>query len=68
MVKDITDEKMLDTCQVLEDVMDSVALLSNTNWKLNMRRRELIKSDQNPPYTRLCKEDINLPQNCLEMT
>ena len=58
LVKDITDGKMPETRQVLDHVMDSVALLSNTNWKLNMRRRELIKPDLNSPYTRLCKEDI----------
>ncbi|RMX45072.1 hypothetical protein pdam_00023640 [Pocillopora damicornis] len=40
--------------------MDSVAMLGNTNWKLNMKRRELIKPELNPPYTRLCKEDITL--------
>ena len=58
LVKDITDGKMPDTRHVLDHVMDSVALLGNTNWKLNMKRRELIKPDLNPPYTRLCKEDI----------
>ena len=40
--------------------MDSVAMLGNTNWKLNMKQRELIKPELNPPYTRLCKEDITL--------
>ena len=58
LVKDITDGKTPDTRQVLDHVMDSIALLSNTNWKLNMRRRELIKPDLNSPYTRLCKEEI----------
>jgi hypothetical protein len=38
--------------------MDSIAILSHANWKLNMKRRELIKPDLNPPYTRLCKEEI----------
>jgi hypothetical protein len=38
--------------------MDSVALLGNANWKLNMKRRELIKPDLNPPITRLCREEI----------
>ena len=38
--------------------MASVAMLRNTNWKLNMKQRELIKPELNPPYTRLCKEDI----------
>ena len=54
LVKDINDGKTLDT------VMDSVAMLENTNWKLNMKQRELIKPELNPPYTRLCKEDITL--------
>ena len=58
LVKDVTDGKTPDTCQVLDHVMDSGALLSNTNCKLNMRRRELIEPDLNSPYTRLCKEDI----------
>ena len=36
LVKGIMDGRMPDTRQVLEHVTDSVALLSNTNWKLNM--------------------------------
>ena len=47
LVKDITDRKTPDTRQELYHVIDSVALLSNTNWKLNMRRRELINPDLN---------------------
>lgn len=58
LVKDTTNSKTPDTCQVLNQVMDSVALLGNTNWKLNMKRREHIKPYLNPPYIRLCKEDI----------
>jgi NAD-dependent SIR2 family protein deacetylase len=38
--------------------MDSIVILSHANWKLNMKRRELIKPDLNSPYTRLCKEKI----------
>ena len=38
--------------------MDSIALLANANFKLNMARRELIKPELNPPYTRLCKDEI----------
>ena len=38
--------------------MGSIALLSNTHHKLNMKRRELIKPELNPPYTRLCKDEI----------
>ena len=59
-VKDINDGKTPDTRHVLDHVMDSVAMLGNTNWKLSMKRRELIKPELNPPYTRLCKEDITL--------
>ena len=58
LVKDVTDGKTPNTRDVLNHVMDSVAMLRNTNWKLNMKRRELIKPELNPPYTRLCKEDI----------
>ena len=58
LVKDVTDGKTPNTRDVLNHVMDSVAMLGNTNWKLNMKRRELIKPELNPPYTRLCKEDI----------
>ena len=58
LVKDVHDGKTLNTRDVLNHVMDSVAMLGNTNWKLNMKRRELIKPELNPPYTRLCKEDI----------
>ncbi|CAH3019867.1 unnamed protein product, partial [Porites evermanni] len=58
LVKDVHDGKTPNTRDVLTHVMDSVAMLGNTNWKLNMKRRELIKPELNPPYTRLCKEDI----------
>ena len=54
LVKDINDGITPD------HVMDSVAMLGNTNWKRNMKRRELIKPELNSPYTRLCKEDITL--------
>lgn len=58
LVKDVTDGKTPNTRDVLNHAMDSVAMLGNTNWKLNMKRRELIKPELNSPYTRLCKEDI----------
>ena len=58
LVKDITDGKVPDTHQVLDHILDSVALLGNANWKLNMKCRELMKPGRNPPYTHLCKEDI----------
>ena len=46
------------TREILTTIMDSVALLCNTHHKLNMKRRELIKPELNPPSTRLCKEEI----------
>ena len=58
LVKDVTDGKTPNARDVLNYVMDSVAMLRDTNWKLNMKRRELIKSELNPSYTHLCKEDI----------
>jgi len=58
LVKDIHAGKTPKTRQILDQIMDSIALLSNANFKLNTKRRELIKPDLNPPYTRLCKEDI----------
>lgn len=58
LVKDITDGKTPNTHHVLDHVMDSIAMLGNANWKLNMKRRELTKPDLNPPYTHLCKEEI----------
>ena len=58
LVKGMTAGKTPDTHQVLNHVMDSVVPMRNTNWKLNMNPRELIKQDPNSPYIRLCKEDI----------
>ncbi|CAH3173208.1 unnamed protein product [Porites lobata] len=53
LVKDVHDGKTPNTRDVLTHVMDSVAMLGNTNWKLNMKRRELIKPELNPPYTHM---------------
>ena len=58
LVKDLQTGKPTNVRQVLDQVMDSIALVANANHKLNMKRRELIKPDLNPPYTRLCKEDM----------
>ena len=37
LVKDVTDGKTPNTWDVLNHVMDSVTMLGNTNWKLNMK-------------------------------
>ena len=58
LVKDVHAGTTPNTCKILDHVMDSIALLANANFKLNMKRRELIKPDLNPPYTRLCKDEI----------
>ena len=36
----------------------ALVLVTHANWSLNMKRRELIKPDLNPPFTRLCKPEI----------
>ena len=58
LVKDLQTGKPTSVRQVLDQAMDSIALVANANYKLNMKRRELIKPDLNPTYTRLCKENI----------
>ena len=58
LVKDLHTGTTPNTRKIFDHVMDSIALLGNANLKLNMKRRELIKPDPNPPYTRLCKDEI----------
>ena len=61
----------------MHHVMNSLVLVTHANWSLNMKRRELIKPDLNPPFTRLCKPEIapttklfedNLQKHLKEMT
>jgi len=58
LFKDIQSAKTVDARETQKHVMDCIALLGHANWKLNMKQREIIKPDLNPPYTRLCKEEI----------
>ena len=58
LVKDVQSSKTTNTHEVLNQVMDAIAILGNANWRLNMRRQRITKPEINPPYTRLCKEDI----------
>ena len=58
LLKDIRSAKTVNARETLTHVIDSIALFGHANWKLNIKRRELIKPDLNPPYTRLCKEEI----------
>ena len=62
LVKDVQSSKTTNTREVLNQVMDAIAILGNANWTLNMKRREIIKPELNPPYTRLCKEEIKPSQ------
>ena len=58
LIVSINSGETPNTRETLKTIMDSVALLCNTHHKLNMKRRELIKPELNPPFTRLCKEEI----------
>ena len=58
LLKDIRSAKTVNARETLTHVIDSIAFFGHANWKLNIKRRELIKPDLNPPYTRLCKEEI----------
>ena len=65
LVKEVQSSKTTNTREVLNQVMDAVAILGNANWRLNMKRREIIKRELNPPYTRLCEEEITPSQKIL---
>lgn len=58
LVSSIQSGDTPNTRETLTVIMDRIALLCNTHHKLNMKRRELIKLELNPPYTRFCKEEI----------
>ena len=62
LVKDVQSSKTTNTHEVLNQVMHAIAILGNANWRLNTKRREIIKPELNPPYTRLCKEEIKPSQ------
>ena len=50
LFKDVHSVKTVNVREILTHVMDSIALFGHANWKLNMKRKELIKPDLNPPY------------------
>ena len=62
LVKDVQSSKTTNTREVLNQVMDAVAILGNANWRLKMKRREIIKPELNRHYTRLCEEEIKPSQ------
>ena len=57
LFKDVQSTKTVNAREILAHMMDNIALFGHANWKLNMKRWELIKPDLNPPYKRLCKEE-----------
>ena len=65
LFKDIQSAQTVDARETLTHGMDSIALFGYANWKLNMKRREIIKPDLNPPYTRLRKEGIKPTTNLI---
>ncbi len=76
LANDAKNGKTIDTAEILHHVIDSLVLVSQANWSLNMRR-EQIKPDIASPYSRLCKPDIapttklfgdDLPKQLKEMT
>ena len=58
LFQDVQSEKTENAHVILTQVVDSIALFRHANWKLNTKCRELTKPDVNPPYTRLCQEEI----------
>ena len=62
LVKDVQSSKTTNTREVLNQVMDAIAMLGNASRRLNMKRRKIIKPELNPPYTRLCKEEVKPSQ------
>ena len=71
------NSKTIDIAEILHHVIDSLVLVSQANWSLNMKRREQIKPDLASPYSRLCKPDLapttklfgdDLPKQLKDMT
>ena len=58
LAKDAQTNTRISAKDVLQHVMDSLVLISQANWSLNMKTRELIKPDLESLFTRLCKPEI----------
>ncbi|CAB4019063.1 Gag-Pro-Pol poly [Paramuricea clavata] len=75
--KGVQSKSPLNTTEILHHVMDSLVLITQANWSLNMKRRELIKPTIEAPFTRVCEPDIatttklfgdDLPKQLKDMT
>ena len=58
LAKDAQTNAIICAKDVLQHGMDSLVLISQANWSLNLKRRELIKPDLESPFTKLCKPEI----------
>ena len=68
LVKDLQTGKSTTVRQVLEQVMDSIVLVANAKYKLNMKRRELIMPDLNPLIHGYAKRTSSPLQSYLGMS
>ena len=58
LFKDFQSMKAVNVRETLTHLTDSIAIFGHANRRLNIKGREVIKYDLNPPYTRLCNEEI----------
>ena len=68
LVKDLQTGKPTNVRQVLDQVMDSIALVAKANYKLNMKCREPIKPDLNPLIQGYAKRTWSPLQSYLGMS
>ena len=52
------DPVVLDIPALVKQATDSIALLVNANYELNMRGREAIRPDLNQDYKHLCSSTV----------
>ena len=67
-MKDLHAGTTPNTRKILNHVMDGIALVANANFKLNMKRGELIKPELNPPYQGYGKMKLSPQPSYLETT
>ena len=77
LAKEAQNNKPFDPVATLHHVMGSLVLITQASWSLNIKQRELIKPDLEPPLTKLFKPDIapttkifgdDLPKQLKDMT
>lgn len=70
LFKDFQSMKTVNVRETLTHVTDSIAIFDHANWRFNMKRREVIKYDLNPPYTVWSErvESVHLSQGTYQFT